>query len=224
VAPDVVLDNAGSGIDKPIGLVVTDRLFVANQDADTITIYNAPDTLASGDAPDVTLDILGSFIRDPNHVFVIDNVLYVTTGDDSDDGSVSAFSPADGLTDGQAPDWSLGPPNKIPDPLSVAIVGNRIWFGSSGFPAGLLGFDNPTAPGPYPAAVIPTGDNLNVPALQQTDEIVSFAGTLWGAGADAGVIFAYLDPDSVASDQFPDLILTHPSMGEPKALHIEERP
>ena len=103
-------------------------------------------------------------------------------------------------------------------------MGGRLWVGQQGFPPGLLGFDNPSSPGPFPVVATPTGDTVDFPDLHDIDEIVSFAGTLWGASGDASAIFGFLDPASVESDQFPDVVLSHPSMDEPKALHIEERP
>ena len=63
-----------------------------------------------------------------------------------------------------------------------------------------------------------------VPDLQDTDEILAFGSTLWGASEDFNAIFGYLDPASVVEDQYPDVVLNHPSMDEPKSLHIEERP
>jgi hypothetical protein len=104
-APDVVL-GGGSGIDQPVGLAVTaDALYVANKDNDTVTIFNNPAALASGDLPDVTLDAAGSLLDNPIRVFVIDNTLYVTN--EAGFQGVTTYSPADGLSDGQAPDLVL---------------------------------------------------------------------------------------------------------------------
>ena len=222
VAPDVTLDNAGSGISQPVGLVLNDHLYVANKSNDTVTIYDDPDALADGDPPDVTLDMLGSFLNEPTRVSVHNNVLYAFNANFP--GSMSAYSPADALTDGQAPDWSLGRPGNLEDPLSAAIAGGRLWVAQRDGDPGLVGFDNPSNPGPFSSVVIGTGNRANLPDLGDTDEIVSFFGTLWGATDDGGGIFAYLDPASVVTDQFPDVFLTHGTMDRPKALHIEERP
>jgi len=224
VAPDVVLDNAGSGVDQPVGLAISDRLFVTNYNASTVTIYNDPDTLANGDAPDVTLDFPGSSIFDPLRVFVIDNVLFVTQ-DSPSNGSVLAFSPADGLTDGQPPAFGVGGVLAgVEDPVSVAIAGNRLWIGQQASSVGLIGFDNPADPGPIADVLISPEANASTIILGETDEIVSFAGTIWGASVEFDAIFGYLDPATVVSDQPPDIILFNPTMEGPKALHIEERP
>ena len=223
VAPDVTLDNAGSGLNRPTGLaVVGGTLYVANKDADTVTIFNDVATLANGDPPDVTLDNAGSGLDGPIRVFIFNNVLYVTD-EDPNQGSVVGFSPANALVDAQAPSFALGLPGQVDCPISVAIAGGRLWV-SQGDDPGLVAFSNPASPGPFNVAVLGSGGRPNLPDLRDTDEIVSFAGTLWGASADAMGIFAYLDPASVADDQFPDVFIFHPSFAEPKALHIEERP
>ena len=105
VAPTVTLDNAGSKVDRPIGIAVANgTLYVANTNAGTVTIYNNIATLADGDAPDVTLDATNSFLSlgTVQNVHVFGNVLYV-----GGLGSMFTFSPADGLTNSQAPDATL---------------------------------------------------------------------------------------------------------------------
>jgi len=222
VAPNVTLDNAGSTINNPQSIVVTDRLFVANRDADTVTIYNDPDTLANGDPPDVTLNNVGSFIDNPIDIRVINNVLYVVN-DQPNQGSVVGFSPANGLADAQTPAFALGLAGFVDDPRSVAVAGGRLWV-SQNDNAGLVAFANPTNPGPFNAALIGSGGRPDLPHLRDAVDLVSFAGTLWGASADALGIYAYHDPASVVDDQFPDVFLSHPSFDNPMALHIEERP
>ena len=222
VAPDVTLDMAGSGLNRPTGLtVVNNILYVANKMANTVTIYSAPDTLADGAPPDVTLGTTGLVLPEPIRVFVFDNVLYVTTEDG--DGALVGFSPADSLTNDQAPSFALGQPGELDSPVGVAIAGGRLWVSQRDNP-GLVGFSIPSNPGPFNDVVLGSGDRVDLPVLTDTDEIVSFAGTLWGATDDGGGIYAYLDPASVVDDQFPDRFLTHKTMLEPKALHIEERP
>ena len=225
VAPDVTLNMAGSGLNKPVGLaVVANKLYVANNDADTVTIFNNVATLASADPPDVTLDFAGSSIDDPLRVFVMNNVLYVTTERPSS-GTVLAFSPADALTDGQAPALGVGGDLAgVDDPVSVAMAGNRLWVGQQAFNVGLIGFDNPANPGPLADVLISPEFGAGTVNLGNTDEIVSFADTLWGASEEFGAIFGYLDPASVVTDQVPDVTLYNPTMSEPKALHIEPRP
>ena len=138
-------------------------------------------------------------------------------------GSLVGFSPADALTDGQTPSFAVGRSAQLDCPVSVAIAGGRLWVAQQDRP-GLVAFSNPANPGPFNVALIGSGGRPSFPDLDDTDEIVSFAGTLWGASEDALGIFAYLDPASVVNDQFPDVFLFHPSFAEPKALHIEERP
>ena len=226
VAPDVTLNNAGSGIDRPVGLaVVGNKLYVANNETatSTVTIFNDVATLASADPPDVTLNPAGSFLVNPLRVFVFDNVLYVTTENGSR-GRVHAFSPADALTDGQAPAFSVGGQiAAVDDPVSVAIAGGRLWVSQQDSP-GLVGFTQPTVNGQLPIVTIGAENSALVPDLQDMDEIVAFHGTLWGASEDFDSIIGYLDPASVVEDQLPDVALFHPSMDEPKSLHIEERP
>ena len=105
----------------------------------------------------------------------------------------------------------------------MAIAGGRLWVSQQNNP-GLIGFTQPPANGQLPAVTIGAQGRALVPDLQDTDEIVAFHGTLWGASEDFDAIFGYLDPASVVEDQLPDVVLFHPSMDEPKALHIEERP
>ena len=223
VAPDVTLDNAGSTIDEPAGLFVNDHLYVANEDDDNVLIFNDPDTLADGDPPDVILDTAGSSLDEPIRVIVIDNVLYVAT-DNGARGKLYAFSPADNLTSGQAPDFAVGGAlGKIRDPVSIAFAGGRMWLGQNNNP-GLIGFNDPANPGPF--ADVSIGDERRdiVTDLGSSSEIVAFMGTLWGASGGFGAVYGYLDPASIVQDQPPDVVLFHPAMDDPEMLVIKPRP
>ena len=217
VAPNVVLDFKTSRISNPNGLaVVGGKLYVANEGRDTVTVYNNVGTLASGAAPDVTLE-QDSQLADPKRVFVVDNMLYVVNASSDE---VTAYSPADALTNGQPPDFVLGRLTGVDEPKSVAVAGERLWIGQNSDP-GLLGFDNPTDAGPLSNVAVGLGTAF---PFDGNSEIASAANTLWGASGNLGAIWGYLHPAAVTNDRVPDVVLFHPSFSTPKSIVVVERP
>lgn len=219
-APDVILNNAASGINNPQDLaVVNGTLYVANITSSTITIYNNVSTLATNDPPDITLNEAMSQISTPEVLEVFDNVLYVGQ-DDPGEGGLLTFSPADGLTTGQAPDVVLGGPARIDDPEGIAFTGGRIFVSNSDdtAQADIVGFDDP--------ATLTTGqlpDVLLSNVANDPEELEGVLGTLWVASEDLSCVHGWLNAAAVTNNQPPDIVLFDPQMNQPEPLVVRER-
>ena len=98
-----------------------------------------------------------------------------------------------------------------------------MWVGQDDSP-GLIGFNDPANPGPF--ADVSIGDERRAlgTSLGDSQEIVSFAGILWGVSENLGAIYGYLDPASIVQDQPPDVVIFHPAMEDPEQLVIKPRP
>ncbi len=218
---DVVLDMAASGINEPLDLtVVAGILYVANVNVNTVTIYNDVATLATNDPPDVTLDMATSLIGLAQVVEVFDNVLYVGQVNPGA-GGVLTFSPADGLTDNQAPDVVLAGPARIANPEGLGITGGRLFVCNSDEHANndIVGFDDP--------ASLVTGqapDVTLVGVAKDPEELEGVLGSLWVASEDMSCVHGWLDAASIVNDQLPDIILFDPAMDAPESLIVRERP
>jgi len=217
-APDVTLDNANSLIDEPAALAVTaTALYVANRENDTVTVYSNPASITDGStpAPSVTLNREDSLVFEPTNVSVLDNVLYVCN-----DATVTAYGPADGLTDNQVPDFVLGGPSGISFPSAVAGVPARLFVANwSG--VGIVGFDNPggiTSGIPFDVALT---DRIQMAVCS---DVQTFFGSLWVVSGGFPGISGYLDAASITNDQRPDIILWDPSMVAAQSLALSGRP
>ncbi len=164
VAPDVTLNTAGSAVDRPRGLlIVGDKLYVANAANGTVTIYNSFASLADGQAPDVTLDGDTSFLGVEGAAYelvVVDNTLYVGGA-----GVLYAFSPADNLTDGQAPDVALSfVSSGIQNVTGLLAVNGKVFVGSAtdapGSGPALLGFTLPLTQGATPSIALGAEESM----------------------------------------------------------------
>jgi hypothetical protein len=148
---------------------------------------------------------------------VIVNVLYVTNGDTD---AVTAYSPADALTDAQAPDFFLGGPSGLEAPLAIAGVPGRLFVGNRSGDIGLSGFDDP--------ATLVTGNRPDVTfdtkaLIEDCPEIESFLRSLWVISDTFGAVYGYRDATSIISDQFADIILYDPTMSQATSLVVRER-
>ena len=155
--------------------------------------------------------------RSSSRSFVFENVLYVAT-ENPGEGRVLGFSPADGLTDGQAPDFVLGP--GLDDPLSVAHTGGRLFIANSDDDAnGIVGYDNP--------AGLVTGSLADVTlrtVAQDPEELEGLLGSLWTTSDDSTCVHGWLDAATITTDQPPDIVLFDPAMDRLKSLVVRERP
>ncbi|HKQ49134.1 MAG TPA: thrombospondin type 3 repeat-containing protein [Phycisphaerae bacterium] len=219
-AADIVLDNAGSGITNPQSLtVVADILYVANDGGNTVTIYNDVATLANNQPPDVTLNNAMSLISGAEEVEVFDNILYVGQ-DNPGEGGVLTFSPADGLTNNQAPNVVLAGPARIDEPEGIAFSGGRLWVSNSDADAiDIVGFDDP--------ATLVTGQSPDVrlsDVAPDPEQLAGILNTLWVASEDATCIHGWLNAAGIEDEDPPDIILFDPAMNEPKDVVVRERP
>ena len=222
-APDVTLDKANSLVDRPVGLAVTaTALYVANRNSDTVTIYSDPANIADGStpAPGVTLNAEDSLLGRPTRLFVLDNVLYVCNQQGS---TVSAYSPADGLTDNQAPDFVLGGPSGLEFPHAVALVGDRLFVGNRNWwgAYGVSGFDNPAALVDGNASDVVLS---NLVQISGCPEIEALFGSLWVVSNDFAGVYGYLDAASIVTDQPADIVVWDVTMVWPSCLTVSGRP
>lgn len=255
-AADVSITN---GIRYPNCVAVTDHaLYVVNpgytgesaQGFDNVLVFNNPKLLASGASADVTLGepplmavpnatLLGSQFAGTKHCFVQNNVLYVTCVDrgESHGNGVWGFSPADGLTDYQAPDFVTGGPVFDNYPMCVRETGGRLWVGTQDYTTGLMGFGFPVQTGALPeielmeelyydsAPTIPwtpeQGRFTFVPG--HVEEFDTIGNIMIGVSRYNDAVFGYYDASSVQTNQAPDFLLWWPGLDEPITLDAVAR-
>lgn len=253
--PDVILGNDDllrvqppNGehhyLSGPNGLAVSDTgLYVSLQDSNKVFVYWDPKTVETGDQPDVVLGnpepeepqdpqvqplFTGSQFAGVKHCFLEGNTLYVTCTRrrDGQANGVWAFSPANALTNYQAPDWIVGGPGYDDYPMCVRVGGGRLWVSTRDYQTGLLGYDLPVAAGQLPDIALMDqffGDS----AFQEpwdpeqgrftfipghVDEFVTPAGGLVGVSRRSDAVFGYLDAASATTNQAPDYVLWFPGM------------
>jgi hypothetical protein len=220
-APDVTLDNAGSGLDNPVGMaIVDDILFVTSRDNDTVRIFNDVATLADGDAPDVVLDNAGSLLEEPLRPYVFENALHVAS-DAPGNGTVTAFSPADGLSNNQAPNFVLDPSSFLDDPIAATVVGGRLFISNNDEDTfGIVAYEDPgsIASGDLPDIV------LDKPVQDGIAEMAGILGSLFYITDDFQAVHCFLNAAKIASGQLPDLILSDVNLTDPQSLVVRERP
>jgi len=175
-------------------------------------------TLASGAPPNVTLNEAGSLINEPRRVHVIDNVLYVGTINGT--GYLAAFRLADKLTNAQAPDFVLGGPSGLDDPLAVAVVPGRLYVANRFGDFGVRGFDDPAA---LVTGSLPDVSFDSAALLVECQEMESFARSLWVSSWLFPAVYGYRDATSLVSNQLADIFLNDPTMIELLSLVVCER-
>ncbi|UCG34358.1 MAG: hypothetical protein JSU68_06905, partial [Phycisphaerales bacterium] len=224
VAANAVLDAGGSDVSGPVGLCVAGGvLYVANAGNDTITVYENADGLTGAPAPSATLNAAGSQIDNPIGVSVINNVLYVCNlSAGVATNTVTAYSPADGLTDGQAPDFVLGGPSGLVQPYSVAGDTRRIFASNLGVGLGfgIVGFSGPAS---LVSGNPPTLTLGSVVQLEGCPEAVTLLGSMWTISQSFPGIYGYRYAASVGTDDAADVTLYDATMSAPSCLAIEER-
>jgi hypothetical protein len=214
VAPDVTLDNGGSGISNPSGIAVAgNRLYVGNFNADNILIFNDITSLTDGQAADITLDNGVSMVESPQKLFVANNILYAFQPFITSE-NLLIFSPADGLTDGQAPDAVLDDTSGLDTPNSGLVIGNRLFVGNrrtgseTDGPA-LVIFDNADniTSGQLPAASLG-------PDLLATEDLAETGGHLFVNNNDVhtdptglGSVAIYGNPTALDDGALPQIFL-----------------
>ena len=216
--PDVVLSN----FDRPVGLAVTNGALYVGDDDPEVLVFNNPASLVTGDTADVTLSSGGSMLEEVRRVFVFDNVLYVTSGGNDDTDRLTAFSPANGLTNGQAPDFILSESSGMDSPISATVVGGRLWVSNRSGDQGVVGFDNPT--GLFTGA-LPDVSLYESNFTEDVEELESAGGMLWGVDETLDYIFGYFNPAGMQSAQIPDIGLFDLRMedGSLRSLKVVQR-
>jgi hypothetical protein len=223
-AADAVLDAAGSGVNGPAGLLAAnDVLYVANAGNDTVTVYENASSLAGAVEAAATLDAAVSRIDNPIDVSVINNVLYVSNlSGGVATNTVTAYSPADVLTDGQAPDFVLGGPSGLVQPTSVAGTGSRIFVGNSGvgYRLGIVGFSGPTTlvSGNPPSLTL--GPAVQ---LEGCPEVVNLLGSMWTISQSFPGIYGYRYAAGIGTDDAADVTLYDADMTTPSSITVAAR-
>ncbi len=216
-APDVVLGPA-SNANSPSGIAVAnDILYVANNGNDSVTVYHNASALTGDRTPDVTLDSVNSNLNDPERIQVINDVLYVNNPDGSAAG-VRAYSPASGLTNGQAPDFVIDGSTGADTPRAVAIAGGRFWIANDGA-FGLVGFNDPAMPGL--AADVRVGDGPNIGGSEQIATV--FGESIWGVSRNLPGVFLYRNAAAISDGSAPDLTLRPPGAVMPRSFVVVQR-
>ena len=204
--PDVVLDNAGSGISEPMSVVIDGvDLYVANTGNDTVGIFRDYLNLTDSQAPDVTLTNGGAAgINGPAEVLVADDRLFVA---DEDDDEVLIFTGAGAMAAEVAPAVTLdNAGSKLDVPHSLIVVGTTLYVANSNNQTVTIYNDIPT---------LANGDAPDV----TLDEVNSFMG-IAGAVRDiyvsdnvlyvggVGSLFAFSPANALTGNQTPDAVLT----------------
>jgi len=213
--PDVVLDNAGSGIDLPRTLDIADNmLFVGNTDNDTVTIYNNFLALSDNQAADVTLNNVGSGIDFPSDLQVFDGDLYVCN---QDNDTVRIFRDVGTLASGDAPDVILDNAGSGLDrPVGLVVTADALYVASRTNDT-LRIFDDPgtLANGDAPDVVLNEADSLMAGPVRP----FVFDNVLYVTHVDADRVTAHSPADGLSNNQVPDFVLAGPSLiDEPAAV------
>jgi hypothetical protein len=156
-------------------------------------------------------------------VAVIGNVLFVCNLNAGvATNTVTGYSPADALTDGQAPDFVLGGPSGLVQPTSVAGTSSRVFVGNSGtgFGLGVVGFGGPAGlvSGNPPSLTLGP-----VVQLEGCPEVVTLLGSMWTVSQTFPGIYGYRYSRSIGTDQSADVTLFDETMAAPRSLAIAER-
>ena len=212
---DVVLDNAGSGIDRPRALDIADNmLFVVNYDADTVTIYDNFLALTDNQAADVTLDNAGSGLGEPSDLQVFDDDLYVCS---QSNDTVRIFRDVATLANGDAPDVILDNAGSGMDqPVGLAVTADALYVACKNNDT-LRIFNDPSTltSGDAPDVVLNADDSL------MADPIRPFVidNVLYVCQEDADRVTAHSPANGLSNNQVPDFVLTGPSLiDEPAAV------
>ncbi|MBN1345856.1 MAG: thrombospondin type 3 repeat-containing protein [Phycisphaerae bacterium] len=245
VPPDVTLNAAGSGLNGPRVLFMAENtLYVVNRGNNSVTIYNDAASLTDGAPPDVTLDATNSFLSLATTVaiaMVFDNVLYVSSygvgSGTGTEGFLFVFSPANALTDGQAPTAVLSRTSQVEFAASMVVIGNTLYVanrqiipGSLPRP-GVLGFSpaNAMFDGQAPSVVLDpyvsgvfSGRQLRYAgnALFVTS---AYDDTVFDHGP-IGLVHVFRNATSLQSGQAPDFNLgDRADITSPVAMGVAER-
>ena len=248
--------TVGGELSEPNAVAVNaSAIYVTSVGTNEVFVYHDPATVQSGDAPDVILGngapppltsegpqyaFVGSNFTGVKHCFLAGNTLYVTCieRNSGSDNGVWGFSPANALTNYQAPDFILGGPGFDNYPMCVRTGGGKLWVGLRDYETGLMGFSNPPYTGAAPLVELFAEGFFgnNAPATPWTpeqgpaafipghvDEFVSIAGGLIGAGYRDDALFGYLDAASVQTNQVPDYVLWWPGLNDPRTVDAVQR-
>jgi hypothetical protein len=208
--PDVVLDNTGSGINFPRGVVFAgDDLYVANRDTDTIGIFRDYLTLSDGDAPDVTLGAVAVLDR-PHHILVANDRLFVS---DRNDDEVLIFNDASAIAADVAPDITLDNAGSgIDRPVGLAVASDFLYVASNDSDdvrifalTGLASSDPPT--------VLLSGDQSFLGFVSDGPKRLEVFDNILYITTEDSLLFVFSPADALVDDQAPDAILSPATTG-----------
>ncbi len=215
MAPSVTLDQGTSQIDDPSALLVSsDTLYVANDDTNAVTIYKNFSTLASTVAPDVTLDQTNSFLglgSPARTLFIHDNVLYVGGA-----GLLFTFSPADNLSNNQAPTAVLTTlSSDLIIPWDYAVVSDTLFVANAseilGMAPGVLALSIASALTDGQAAAFSLDEATAQVHVGFGIAVVAnalFVADLVGSGGGGvGQVLIYHNAAAMQASQAPDIVL-----------------
>lgn len=204
--PDIVLDNAGSGISHPTTVVLAGGdLYVCNGGNETICIFRDYLTLTDEQAPAVTFTDVGPAGLDyPTHILVADDRLYVVNrGDDT----VRIFDHISAVAVEVGPDVVLDEFGSLLDsPERIALAGSRLYVANDRNDTITIYNDVDTLAFFDPPDV--TLDRLDS-FLNLTGAVKRpfvFNNTLYVAGG--GTIMSFSPADGLTDNQPPDAVLT----------------
>ena len=129
--PDVILDNAGSGVSDPTDVVLSGNdLYVANGGNDTVAIYRNYTSLINGAAPDVTFTKAGlAGIDDPDIILISGDRLFVANDTPNE---VRIFNNISSVNVEVAPAVTLdNAVSKIDEPSGLAVLGGTLFVANS---------------------------------------------------------------------------------------------
>lgn len=205
---DVILDAAGSGIDKGSALdIAAGSLFVANQDGDAVTIYRGFPALTNGQAPDVVLDRSGSGVNRPRDLQVADNDLYVANRDSDD---ITIYRDVATLASGDAPDAVLDAAGSgIDDPFDLCVDRNTLYVASRGNDSiRIFHRADALASGAAPDVILDFAGS----AVKEPKRVTVADNTLFVALKSSRTLLAFRPADGLASGQPPSFVLGGPSL------------
>lgn len=189
ISADVVLDNAGSGIDNGGRIAVwNDTLVVSNRDGDNILVFRDIPTLMSGDAPDAVL----SGFSDPNGVFIS------PAGDiyacDRNNDQVRIYRDITTVMTGDGPDATINTRNGT---VECLVIGTRLFVACRYDEGWIQVWDNAAGltGGEAPAAEI---------ILSEARRLGHHNGVLWARGSNQGGVFGWSNPDTLMTGDAAD--------------------
>lgn len=233
-APDVILDNVGSGISRPRKMILTRAgdLFVCDPQSDRVSIFRNYKTLTDGAAPDVTFTSSGAITGSPVDCVLdesLDILMVSEGGKDRGIDAVTLFYDVSQVAAGTDPVVTTVELNNagslINDPNGVATAGGDLYVANYA--------NNGTNPSVTIYRDIVTLANADAPDVQLSSD-VSFLQTTGSTDADkllvvndtlyvatfSDAVFVFEGASTLSTDALPDAVFAGLGTGLSNAMGL----